>query len=67
VFDIFKGFLALRLLGLLSLAVVVGVVLGIRSLARGSDVVGFALIAAALLLAAGIGLVAARRPRGRSH
>ena len=61
--DLFKGFLALRLLGLLSLAIVVGVVLGIRSLARGSDVVGVALIAGALLLAAGIGLIVARRPR----
>jgi hypothetical protein len=61
--DLFKGFLALRLLGLLSLAFVVVVVLGIRSLARGSDVVGVALIAGALLLAAGIGLIVARRPR----
>jgi hypothetical protein len=67
VLETFKGFLALRLLGLLALVGVVGVVLGIRSLARGSDVVGVALLAGSLLLAAGIGLVVARRLGRRSR
>jgi hypothetical protein len=65
VLETFKGFLRLRLLGFLVMGVVVGAVFGIRSLARGSDVVGLALIAGALVLAAGIGLLVARRPGRR--
>ncbi|HWH12967.1 MAG TPA: hypothetical protein VG165_17735 [Solirubrobacteraceae bacterium] len=69
--EIFKGFLLLRLIGLLALLVVVGVVLGIRSLARGADVAGIALLAGALAIAVVIRSLAARRagrsPRPRQH
>jgi hypothetical protein len=59
--DIFKGFLVLRFAGFLALAIVVAVVLGIRSLARGSDVIGVVLLAGAVL--AGAAAIAALRAR----
>jgi hypothetical protein len=65
--SIFKGFLLLRLLGLVALLIVVAVVLGIWWLTRGSDAAGIAIIAAALVCAAAIGALVAqragRRPR----
>jgi hypothetical protein len=63
--DIFKGFMALRLLGFAALAVVVLVVVGIRALARGADVLGAALLFGALVLAVG-GLALARFTRQRA-
>jgi len=59
--DVLKGFLLLRFLGLLVLAIVVTVVLGIRSLARGSDAVGVSLLVGALLLTATAGSLVDRR------
>jgi heme A synthase len=59
--DIFKGFLMLRLIGLLALLIVVAVVLGIWSLTRGSDIVGVAILAGVVVLTAAIGMVVARR------
>ncbi len=63
--DIFKGFLMLRLIGLLALLIVVAVVLGIWSLTRGSDIVGVAILAGVVVLTAAIGMVVARRRSGR--
>jgi multisubunit Na+/H+ antiporter MnhF subunit len=64
--DIFKGFMALRLLGFAALAVVLLVVVGIKALARGADVLGVALLVGALLLAVA-GLALARFTRRRSR
>ncbi len=67
--DMFKGFMALRLLGFAALAIVVLVVVGIRSLVRGADVLGVALLAGAIVLAvAGVALgrLARRRSRPRA-
>jgi len=65
--DIFKGFLVLRLVALLALLVVGGLILGISALARGSDVVGAAILAAVVVATAAIGSLVAhrtsRRPR----
>jgi hypothetical protein len=61
--DIFKGFLVLRFIGLLALLIVVAVVLGVSSLTRGSDVVGVAILAGAVVFAAAIGSLLARRAR----
>ncbi len=63
--DAFKGFLVLRLIGLLGLVIVVAVVLGIRSIVRGSDGVGIALLVGAVVLAAAGGCWVARRARRR--
>jgi hypothetical protein len=52
---VFRGFLVLRFLGLIALAIVAAVVVGIRSLARGSDVVGVALLVAAAVIAGAVG------------
>jgi hypothetical protein len=51
--DVFKGFLVLRLFGFLALVIVVAVVLGVRSLVHGSDIIGIALLAGAVLVGAG--------------
>ena len=61
--DIFKGFLLLRLLGLLALVVVVAAVFGVVSLTRGSDAAGAGLLAGAVVLSVAAG-VFARRARG---
>lgn len=63
--DIFKGFLRLKLIGLVALLIVVAVVLGISSLARGSTVVGVAVLAGVAVAAAAIGLLVARRTHTR--
>jgi hypothetical protein len=63
--DVFKGFLFLRLVGLLALLTVVAVVLGIVSLARGSIVAGVVILVVALPIGAAIGLLVARRAGGR--
>ncbi|MGO9899541.1 MAG: hypothetical protein ACLP0J_07580 [Solirubrobacteraceae bacterium] len=64
--EIFKGFLLLRLLGMIALLIVVAVVLGIWSLTRGSDAVGIGILAGALVLAAALGSFVARRVSRRS-
>lgn len=63
--DAFKGFLLLRFVGFGALLVVLAVVLGIRSLVRGEDIAGLAMLAGAVLLAAAVGSLVARRVRGR--
>jgi len=64
--DVFKGFVLLRFIGFLVLAIVVAVVLGIRSLARGSDAVGLAILAVAVVLTAAVAsLVALHRGGSR--
>jgi hypothetical protein len=64
--DVFRGFMALRLLGLAALVIVVLVVVGIRALARGSDLAGIAILAGALVLAvAGFALGRFTRRRSR--
>ncbi|MGO9752203.1 MAG: hypothetical protein ACLP8S_25300 [Solirubrobacteraceae bacterium] len=65
--DLFKGFLLLRLLGLIALLIVVAVVLGIWSLTRGSDAAGIGTLAGALIFAVAIGALVARRLSGRSR
>ncbi|HEX3873035.1 MAG TPA: hypothetical protein VHW26_02740 [Solirubrobacteraceae bacterium] len=62
--ETFKGFLFLRLAGLLALAIVVAIVLGIRSVARGSDVLGIAILAVAVAVAVATGWLVARRAAG---
>ena len=59
--EIFKGFLVLRLIALLALLVVVALVFGITSIARGSDVAGVAILAGGLVCGAAIGSLVARR------
>lgn len=61
--DVFKGFLLLRLIGLLALVMVVGAVLGIRSLARGSDVAGVAILVGVVLVGGATASLLARRAR----
>jgi hypothetical protein len=65
--DIFKGFLVLKLVALLALLIVGGLILGISALARGSDVVGAAILAVVVLVTAALGSLvvhrASRRPR----
>ncbi|MDX6689976.1 MAG: hypothetical protein QOG15_1433 [Solirubrobacteraceae bacterium] len=63
--DAFKGFLRLRMMGLLVLLLVVAVVLGISSLSRGSTVVGVAIIAGVAVIVAAAGSLAARRASQR--
>jgi hypothetical protein len=64
--EIFKGFLLLRLLGMIALLIVVAVVLGIWSLTRGADAVGIGILAGALVLAVPLGSLVARRVSRRS-
>jgi hypothetical protein len=65
--DTFKGFLVLRLVALLVLLIVGGLILGISAFARGSDVVGVAMLAAVVLVTVALGSLfvhrASRRPR----
>ncbi|MEY2442932.1 MAG: hypothetical protein QOJ46_2358 [bacterium] len=65
--DIFKGFLVLRLAAFVVLLIVVGLVLGISALSRGSDIAGAAILATVVVLTAAIGSLVAhrvsRRPR----
>lgn len=63
--DIFKGFLLLRFVGFLALVILLAVVLGVRSLARGSDVLGLALLVGALLLAAATASLVSHSRRSR--
>ena len=66
--DIFKGFLVLKLAALLALLIVGGLILGISAFARGSVVVGGAILAAVVLVAAALGSLvhrASRPPRQR--
>ena len=63
--EVFKGFLRLRLLGLLALVIVVSVVLGISSLSRGSTLVGVAILGGVVVVSAAIGLLAERRETER--
>lgn len=63
--DIFKGFLVLRLIALLVLVIVVGLLLGISALTRGSDIVGAAILATVVVVAAAMGSLVARRASRR--
>ena len=63
--EIFKGFLLLRLIGFLALLTVVAVVVGVRSISRGADVAGIAVLVGAAVGAGVIGSVVARRASGR--
>jgi hypothetical protein len=66
--DIFKGFLMLRLLAFIPLVIVIVVLLGVSALARGSDLLGVALLAAVPVIGvAALGWLLARRAgeRGR--
>jgi hypothetical protein len=65
--DIFKGFLVLRLAGLLTLLVIAALVLGIRALTRGSDIVGIAILAVALVFIVALGSLVAQRAKTRPH
>jgi hypothetical protein len=65
VHDVFKGFLLLRLLGLLVLLLVVAAVLGVLALTRGSYGVGAAILAGVAVVATGIGCLVARRASER--
>jgi hypothetical protein len=58
--EIFRGFLLLRLIGLLMLLVVVALVFGISALTRGSDAAGVAILAGGLACAAASGSLVAR-------
>ncbi len=60
----FRSFLFLRLLGMVALVIVVAVVLGILSITRGSYPVGIGILAGAVVLATGLGLIVARGVRG---
>ncbi len=62
---VFRGFLVLRLIGLVPLVIVAAVALGVRSLARGSDVVGVAVLVGAAVLAGAVGGVVVRGARRR--
>jgi hypothetical protein len=57
----FKGFLVLRLIGLLVLVIVVALVLGIWALARGEDVAGVAILACVGILTAATRSIVVRR------
>jgi hypothetical protein len=59
--EVFKGFLLLRFMAFVALALVVAAVLGIRSLARGSEVAGVAILAGVVVFAAALGSLVARR------
>lgn len=63
--ELFRGFLWLRLIGLLALLIVVGLVFGIRALTRGSDTVGVAILAGVLSVAVAAGSLVARRAARR--
>ncbi|MEA2150326.1 MAG: hypothetical protein QOD69_2156 [Solirubrobacteraceae bacterium] len=63
--DIFKGFLVLRFMAFVALLIVVAAVLGIRSLARGSEVAGIAILVGVVVSATALGSLVARRVRGR--
>lgn len=65
--DIFKGFVRLRMMGLLALLLVVAVALGISSVTRGSTVVGVAILAGVVVVPAAVGSLLARRARERSR
>jgi hypothetical protein len=65
--DLFKGFVVLRFIGLFVLLVVVGVIVGISLIGRGSDVAGVGVLACAVVLAVGIGSLVARGHGGRGH
>ncbi len=60
----FRSFLFLRLLGMVALVIVVAVVLGILSITRGSYPAGIGILAGAVVLATGLGLIVARGVRG---
>ncbi len=62
--DIFNGFMLLRFIGLLVLVIVVALVVGIRSLARGSDIAGIALLAGAVAVAVAVRWLVVHRHDG---
>jgi hypothetical protein len=65
--DAFKGFLVMRLVGLVALVLVVAVVLGILALTRGSEVVGAGLLGGVGILAAALSRWCRGRAAGINH
>jgi hypothetical protein len=63
--EVFKGFLQLRLIGLLALVIVVSVVVGISSLSHGSTIAGVAILVGVVVVTAAIGSLLVRRGSGR--
>jgi hypothetical protein len=64
--EIFKGFLKLRLLGSIPLLIVIALLVGVSAIARGSDVLGIAILAVVpIVVVALLGCVLARRARER--
>jgi hypothetical protein len=63
--EVFKGFLLMRLVAFVALLIVVGLIAGISALTRGSEVVGAAILAAVVVVAAATGSLVAHRARRR--
>ena len=63
--DIFKGFLVLKLVALLALLIVGGLILGMSAFARGSDLVGAAILAGVVMVTAVLGSLVVRRASRR--
>ncbi|MDX6678030.1 MAG: hypothetical protein QOE31_2082 [Solirubrobacteraceae bacterium] len=64
--EIFKGFLKLRLLGSIPLLIVIALLVGVSAIARGSDVLGIAILAVVpIVVVALLGWVLTRRARER--
>ncbi len=63
--DIFKGFLVLKLVALLALLIAGALIVGISAFARGSDVVGVAVLAAVVIVTAALGSLVVHRARQR--
>lgn len=65
--EIFKGFLMLRLLAFIALLIVIVVLVGVSALARGSEVLGIAILAGLpIIVVAALGWLMARRAETRS-
>ena len=59
--EVFKGFLMLRLLAFIPLAIVIVVLVGVTALKGGSDVLGIAILAAVpVIVVAALGVLLAR-------
>lgn len=66
--EIIKGFLKLRLLAFIPLLIVIVVLVGVSALARGSEVLGIAILAGLpIIVVAALGRLMARRAETRSR
>jgi hypothetical protein len=64
--EIFKGFLALRLLAFIPLLIIIAVLLGVSALTRGLDALGIAILAGVpIVVVAALGWLMARRAAER--